>query len=352
MLLARAPVRISLAGGGTDLPAYYERFGGLVVSVAINKYFYVFLTPSAGDDVHISSSDFSAFSRWSPEEEPAWDGLLRLPHAVLRELGQQGGFSIFLASEIPPGTGLGSSSTVAVALIKAISTYVGQRLSPAEVAERAARIEIKKLGSPIGKQDQYAAAFGGLNTLTFEPDRVCVEPLSLSLDVLLELESRLLLFYTGASRSANTILREQQQATASEEGNVLDALHEIKALAAETKAVLERGDLARLGEILHESWQAKRQLARSVTNEHIDDIYDHARRHGATGGKIAGAGGGGFLLLYCERRFQPAVRCALRARGLHAMDFGFDSGGAKVLLNSSTGQAAAAGRANALAEAA
>ncbi|OGO50369.1 MAG: hypothetical protein A2148_12395 [Chloroflexi bacterium RBG_16_68_14] len=336
MLLVRAPVRISFAGGGTDLPSYYEQFGGLVVSAAIDKYFYVFLSPAGGAGVHISSSDFGAFSRWSADEEPVWDGHLRLPRAVLHDFGADQGFSVFLASEIPPGTGLGSSSTVAVALAKALSTYLGQRLSPAEIAERAARIEIEKLGSPIGKQDQYAAAFGGLNVFTFRRDGVEVERLLLRPEVRQELEANLLLFYTGASRSANEILREQKQATSNGHADVVEALHAIKSFAQETREALERGDLDRFGEILHRSWEAKRHLARGVTNQRIDELYRLARERGALGGKIAGAGGGGFLLLYCERRFQPDVCAAMEREGLYHMEFRFDSGGAKVLLNSAT----------------
>lgn len=336
MLLVRAPVRISLAGGGTDLPSYYERFGGMVVSAAITRYFYVFLHPTGGEGVHISSANFSAFSRWSANDEPTWDGLLRLPRAVLHDFGVDQGFSIFLASEIPPGTGLGSSSTVAVALTKAISTYLGQRLSPGEIAERASRIEIEKLGSPIGKQDQYAAAFGGLNAFTFRPDGVEVERLSLRLEVRQELESNLLLFYTGASRSANEILREQKQATSDGHAPVVEALHAIKGFAQETREALERGEPDRFGEILHRSWEAKRRLARSVSNERIDELYQLARERGALGGKITGAGGGGFLLLYCPPRCQPAVRGALEAQGLYPIGFHFDEGGAKVLLNSAT----------------
>lgn len=336
MLLVRAPVRISLAGGGTDLPSYYERYGGVVVSAAIARYFYVFLHPTGGTSVHISSANFSAFSRWSADDEPVWDGLLSLPRAVLHDFGVSDGFSVFLASEIPPGTGLGSSSTVAVALTKAISTYLGQRLSPTEIAERAARIEIEKLGSPIGKQDQYAAAFGGLNALRFEAQRVVVERLSLPPDVRRELESNLLLFYTGASRSANDILREQQQAATDGYAPVLEALHTIKQLAYETKAALERGDVDRVGEILHQSWEAKRRLARGVSNERIDELYRLARERAALGGKITGAGGGGFLLLYCRRPHQAAVSSAMEAQGLVPVGFHFDDGGAKVLLNSAT----------------
>lgn len=336
MLLVRAPVRVSFAGGGTDLPSYYERFGGLVVSVAIAKYFYVFLSPTGDQGVHISSSDFGAFSRWSAGEDPLLDELLPLPRAVLHDFGAAGGFSIFLASEIPPGTGLGSSSTVAVALTKAISTYLGQRLTPAEIAERASSIEIEKLGSPIGKQDQYAAAFGGLNVLTFDENRVQVEPLALLPDVRLGLESNLLLFYTGSSRNANTILEEQKRSTSRGHSNVVEALHDIKSFARETKAALEAGSLDHVGEILDRSWQAKRRLARGITNWRIDALYERARERGALGGKITGAGGGGFLLLYCTPPFQPAVCAEMREQGLHRMEFHFDNGGAKVLLNSAT----------------
>ena len=343
MLLVRAPLRISFAGGGTDLPDYYERFGGLVVSVTIDKYFYVFLHPTGGRDVHISSADFSTFSRWSADDEPVWDGHLRLPKAVLHDFSVDEGFSVFLASEVPPGTGLGSSSSVAVALTKAISTYLGQRLTPAEIAERAAGTEIRKLGSPIGKQDQYAAAFGGLNVLGFEREGVRVEHLALPPDARRELESNLLLFYTGSSRQANTILQRQRESISAGQTDVLEALHAIKRSAEETKEALGRGDLDRVGEILHRSWEAKRRLASGVTNPRIDELYQLAREHGALGGKIAGAGGGGFLFLYCQRRFQPAVCAALEAEGLHRMDFCFDDGGAKVLLNSATRPAVARG---------
>lgn len=334
MLLARAPVRISFAGGGTDLPDYYSRFEGMVVSAAIDKYFYVFVNDGQGDGVHISSSDYRAFYRWSPDEEPAWDGDLRLPRAILHEFGVGNGLSIFLASEIPPGTGLGSSSTVAVALVKAVSTLKGYRLTPQEVAETAARIEIERLGSPIGKQDQYAAALGGVNAIYFDAAGVRAESLRLSTEARAALQSRLLLFFTGASRSANAILQKQRWATRDSEDSVLAALHALKALAQETRDALESGQIDRLGEILHEGWLFKRRLAEGISNPYIDEIYERARACGAAGGKVTGAGGGGFLLLYCEEKCQPAVCREMASLSLYRMDFNFDQGGAKILMNS------------------
>jgi len=336
MLLARAPVRVSLAGGGTDLESYYSRFSGMVVSSAIDKYFYAFITPSDGDGVQISSSDYRAFYRWSQEEKPIWDGDLRLPRAILHEFGINEGFSIFLASEIPPATGLGSSSAVSVALVKALSTLRGYRLTPAQVAEMAAYLEIEKLGGVGGKQDQYAAAFGGLNAIYFERDGVTVERLALSASVRERLESRLLLFFSGASRTANEILRQQRRSMDRSDQEVLSALHGIKASAEEVRKALLAGGLREVGEIMHESWQLKKRLSRSVSNPRIDEIYERARVAGAVGGKMTGAGGGGFLLLYCEPENQPALRAEMTSLGLYQMDFHFDAGGAKVLVNSST----------------
>jgi len=334
MLLARAPVRVSLAGGGTDLESYYGRFGGMVVSAAIDKYFYAFVNPSDRPGVHISSSDYRAYYHWSQEEAPIWDGDLRLPRALLHEFGINRGLSIFLASEVPPGTGLGSSSAVAVALVKALSTLRGQRLTAPQVAELAAHAEIEKLGSPAGKQDQYASAFGGINAIYFGPDGVSVEPLPLGTDARDALQDRLLLFFTGSSRTANDILQKQQQATHRSDQRVMASLHGLKAAAVETRKALLSGDLRRVGEIMHDSWQLKKRLSPSVSNPRIDEIYERARHRGALGGKMAGAGGGGFLILYCEPDAHDAVTEEMRRLGLFRMNFHFDFGGAKVLLNS------------------
>lgn len=333
MLIARAPVRLSLAGGGTDLPAYYERHGGFVVSTSIDKYFYVVLGPNGRDSIQISSSDYRVFTRQRAGEPPLWDGDLGLVKAVLHELGFAGGLSVFLASQVPPGTGLGSSSTVTVALVKALSTLRGMHLSPVDVAELACTVEIVRLGSPIGKQDQYAAAVGGLNALRFDRQHVEVEPVRLPAGTLAELESNLLLFFTGATRSANTILSHQRRASKEEGSVAVASLHQIKQAAIDTHAALERGDLRRYGEILAESWELKKQLAPGISNSRIDELYALARSRGAIGGKVAGAGGGGFLMVYCEPPAQSAVCEALERTGLSRMEYRFEQGGAQVLMN-------------------
>ncbi len=334
MLLVRAPLRISLAGGGTDMEDYYGHYGGMVVSAAIDKYFYVFVSPNDGEGVHIGSSDYRCFYRWSGEDKPIWDGDLRLPRAILHEFGVSQGLSIFLASEIPPGTGLGSSSTVAVALVKTFSTLAGQRLEPVKIAETAYRIESEQLGSPCGRQDHYAPAFGGINAIFFQKEGVRVQPLALDAAARDQLRENLLLFFLGSSRSAADILQEQREGARSKNGRVVEAMHRLKEAAVETKEALERGDVQRLGHILHDSWEHKKRLAGGVTNSRIDEIYDRALSKGAVGGKVAGAGGGGFLILYCESAFRERVCAEMESLGLYRMDFQFDMGGAKVLMNS------------------
>ena len=333
MILTRAPLRIGLAGGGTDLEAYYGRHGGFVVSTTINKYFYVFLSPGPPDGVQISSSDYRTFSRRRRGEPPLWDGDLGLVKAVLHEFGIEGGISLFLTSEVPPGTGLGSSSAVAVALIKALAAYQGRTVSRDEVAQLACTIEIQRLGSPIGKQDQYAAAFGGLNGITFSAGGVGVEPLSIEPKVRAQLEDNLLLFFLGSTRSANSILAQQQQSSAADDSETVASLHELKAMAIETARLLAQGRLREFGCLMDASWQQKKRLAKGVSNSRIDELYELARAEGALGGKVTGAGGGGFMLLYCEPADQAHVAEVLERRGLFRLDYRFDGAGAMTLTN-------------------
>jgi len=333
MLIARAPVRISLAGGGTDLPAYYEPYGGVVLNTTIDKYFFVFLNVLEKDTVQVTSSDYRTFYRHEHTRPLHWDGDLRLPRAILSHYGIRLGLSMFMASEIPPGTGLGSSSTVAVAVIKALSTALGERLTKKELAESACYIELEKLGAPIGKQDQYAAAFGGLNWIEFSADGVAVEPLRLNPEVLQALDQNLLLFFTGNSRSASKILQKQTESSQKRDPIVIEALHQVKEMAYEVLRSLEGGNLRAFGDLLHENWVQKKCFAKGVSNPMIDDAYDLARQEGAIGGKIAGAGGGGFLMLYVEPPDHKAVTIALEEKGLKRMDYRFEHMGAQVLMN-------------------
>ncbi len=333
MLITRAPVRISLAGGGTDLPAYYEAFGGAVLSTTIDKYFYVILNVCEDDKLQISSSDYRTFYLHDGDEPLLWDGDLRLPRAILSHFGIEYGVSMFLASEIPPGTGLGSSGAVAVAVIKAISTALGLQVGRDEIAELACHIEMNVLGAPIGKQDQYASAFGGLNWIDFSREGVRVTPLRLRPEIEQRLERNLLLFFTGSSRSSSEILKKQTESSQRQDASVISALHKVKAMADEVRASLERGDLAGYGELLHENWEQKKRFASGISNPFIDESYELARQLGAIGGKVTGAGGGGFLLLYCESKYQDRVTRALAQKGLKRMDFRFERMGARVLMN-------------------
>jgi len=332
VLIARAPMRISFGGGGTDLPAYYEKYGGMVVSTTINHYAYTILTPGEPDSLQVVSADYHTFYRRPPCEDLLWNGDLALPRAVINHFEVQNGINIFLASQIPPGTGLGSSGSVAVAMIKALAFWCGLDLSPYEVSEMACFIEIEKMGMPVGKQDQYAAAFGGLNCITFEKNgTVEVDPLNLPPSTLDAFQKRMMLFFTGTSRNSSTILRYQKHASEKGERPVVERLHTIKELAGSMKKSLEQGDLNGFGELLHLSWLNKRNLAENVTNTFIDKCYETACQAGAIGGKITGAGGGGFLMLYCPLEYQADVTEVLEGLGLRRLDFVFDREGAQVM---------------------
>jgi D-glycero-alpha-D-manno-heptose-7-phosphate kinase len=330
MLISRAPVRISFGGGGTDLPSFYERYGGLVISTSINHYVYAILTPGNWKGVQIVSADYRTFWRQSLDNL-IWDGDLALPRAVVHEFGLEQGLDIFLASQVPPGTGLGSSGSVAVCLTNGLAAWQGKSLSLSEVAEKACYIEIEKMGMPVGKQDQYASAFGGLNCITFTAGGVTVEPVQLSEVAHQTLERRLMLFFTGSSRQSSSILRYQKQKGEEGDQRVIERLLAIKELGLAIRQALEAEDLDAFGELLHRSWLQKRSLAPNISNDSINQTYELALSHGALGGKITGAGGGGFLLLYCQEVYQDAVTQALEATGLRRIGFSFDTSGAQVM---------------------
>jgi D-glycero-alpha-D-manno-heptose-7-phosphate kinase len=335
MLIGRSPVRISFAGGGTDLPAYFEQFGGAVLSTAINKYFYTILGKRTDDRIQIISSDLRVFETSRDIAAMKLEGSeLEIPFAVLKDMSLDISLDLFLASEIPPGTGLGSSASVCVNILKTLTTYLDRPLSRYELAERAFHIARNVLSRTVGKQDEYASAFGGLNFITFERDGSAhVEPIKIETGLMQNLQANLMLFFTGSAHHSWTILEEQEKLTRTHGSPAVEALHEVRSLAYRMRDSLERGDLNAVGLLMDEAWQAKKRVSTRISNPRIDHLYELAQRAGAIGGKITGAGGGGFLLLYCEPDNQAAVRKALTAEGPQEMAFAFDFQGAQVIVN-------------------
>lgn len=333
MIIARAPARISF-GGGTDLAAYYERFGGLVLSTAISSYCTVTVRPTRDRSIRLCSETVGLSRRWDAGVRPTVDGEHQLGAAAIERFYDMGlgdsGADVVITSDVPHGSGLGSSSTVTVALVTALSAFVGYPLRASDAAEIACDIEINGLGMPIGRQDQFASAFGGLNVIEFERHRTRVTPLDIAISTQEELDARLLLFYTGRTRRAADILRQQQTDT-SNGGTVLQGLHNIKALTTEMIAALQQGNLDAFGDLLHRSWLLKKSLSTRISSGDIDYWYEAARDAGALGGKITGAGGGGCLLVYCQDGSQHQVRARLTAAGLSELPFTFDRTGAQVL---------------------
>lgn len=333
LLIARAPVRISFGGGGTDLPAYYNQFDGMVVNTAINRYVYTFVSTGVSDALQIISSDFRMFYRHQAGNEFSTEGELGLVKAVLREFNVAEGLDVFVASQIPPGTGLGGSGAVAVSIITALAAWQGRNLNKIDIAEMACDIGINKLHLPSGKQDEYGATMGGLNQIVFTKNGTTVNPVQQPPGALESFQKRLMLFYTGKSRDSGKILSDQSKASREQNPATLERMHKIKALGYDILAALAEGRLDDFGDLLHQSWVQKRGVNRDISNDQIDVAYDAARSNGAIGGKITGAGGGGFMMVYCHEEKQEAVTKALQALGLARMDFRFDFDGAQVLLN-------------------
>jgi D-glycero-alpha-D-manno-heptose-7-phosphate kinase len=334
VITARSPLRISFGGGGTDLPAYYARFGGMVVSAAITPGCHVSVTPYAGSGVVIQSRDYDLTITVPSRQRVEIREPLSLPRAVLAWFAERdlfpSGVHISTRADVPPGSGLGSSSAMTVALVSALAHHVSLPVTPRMAAEIACEIEIDLLGRPIGRQDQYASALGGLNTLTFSPDGVTVTPLPLRPAARHLLQDHLILVSTRKTRDSASVLRAQCAASGID-GEVTRRLHRIKELAAAMKAALLAGDLPGFGTLLDESWQLKRGLTKGVSSAEIDRWYEIARDRGAYGGKIAGAGGGGFFLFCVPPDRRADVTAGLRAAGLAPFPFAFDDRGCVAL---------------------
>jgi D-glycero-alpha-D-manno-heptose-7-phosphate kinase len=322
MIITQTPLRVGLVGGGTDLPGYYREHGGRVLNAAIDKYVYVVVKQRFDDDIYLNYSRKEIVSRVADIEHD-------LVREAMHMAGIRGGVEITTMADIPSaGSGLGSSSSVTVGLLHALFAYQGIQVSAEELADRACTIEIERCGKPIGKQDQYAAAYGGICDLRFGPgDRVNVDPIRLPAPLHRAFQAELMLFYTGITRSADTILKEQSD-------NVADRLVQLdllKMLAGEAADGLRSGQPQAVGQALGKSWEAKRQLASGVSNSSLDEAVDAALAAGATGAKIAGAGGGGFVLVYCPVEHQAAVRSALL--DLKELPIKVDQHGSRVIFN-------------------
>lgn len=324
MLIVKAPLRISIGGGGTDLPSYYENHGATFISAAINKYIYISLHKIFIPDYIIKYSEMERVLNIDDIKHP-------LVRECLREVNVGPSIEISSFADIPAGTGLGSSGTFTVALLKALYTQAGIRHDAMSLAEKACEIEIQKLGSPIGKQDQYIASVGGLTRFTIAQDgTVTTDPLRMSEHDYTDLEEHLLLFFTGYSRSASDILREQNDATKKMDQSMIDNLHFTKELGNEIGKALESGHIDEFGRLMNKHWEHKRKRSQSMSNEKINQWYDLAMENGALGGKLIGAGGGGFLMFLADDKRR--LRRTMREAGLADVPFKFDRLGAQVVL--------------------
>ena len=326
MVLTRSPLRISLGGGGTDLPSYYRKHGGFLISAAIDKYVFVSVLRPFSPGIFLKYSRLEHVQRIADVQHPIIRECLALMNCEPPQI------EITTLADIPAGTGLGSSGSFTTALLKALHAYQKHFLHPDELARLACHVEIDRLKEPIGKQDQYIAAFGGITCFTFSPDEgVEAVPLKLDAGTLLDLEDNLLLFFTGQHRSASSILKDQDVRTKDSDSEMVSSLHMIKELAARSKKALEDGTCALFGELMHEHWVSKKKRSDGITNPAIDEWYELGRANGAIGGKVVGAGGGGFLLFYAENRAR--LRKAMAKAGLEEVRFRFDFEGTKVLLS-------------------
>jgi D-glycero-alpha-D-manno-heptose-7-phosphate kinase len=327
MIITRTPFRLTLGGGGTDLPSFYREHGGFVLAVGIDKYMYLNInTPIVDDKIRIRYTQSELVDHVDQVEHT-------LAREALRHFNIPTGVEVVSIADIPSGTGLGSSSCYMVGLLNGLHALMQNQATPWQLAEEACHIELEVLQKPIGKQDQYMAAFGGLTTLEIGTDGVVrAMPLSLSVDLVEALENNLLLFYTGETRNATSILTQQDQSTKRRDAVVVTSLCEIKDIGLEIRDAITGGNLHRFGELLDVHWQAKKRLSNGISNPQIDAWYDLARHHGAIGGKISGAGGGGFLMLYCEERKQE-LRAAMRDARLRELHFRLEFEGSKVVFD-------------------
>lgn len=327
MIVSRAPLRFSLGGGGSDLPAYYERFGGFVVTAAIDRYVYVTANKRFYDDIRLAYSQTELVASVAEIRH-------RIFRSALEMTGISHGIELTSVADLPANSGLGSSSSFTVALLNALHTYKREFVSSRQLAEEACELEMVRLGNPIGKQDQYIAAYGNLTLLRIDrTGQVEVEPIAVRPEVLEELERNLLIAYTGIERPAVEVLAEQTNRFREDDRATLDRMHRILELGREVQRLLLRGTIDDYGALLAEHWQEKRGLAKNVSDPRIDDYYEQAIAAGASGGKLMGAGGGGFFMFYVKPASRRRLWERLAALGLKMLPFRFDMDGARIVAN-------------------
>jgi D-glycero-alpha-D-manno-heptose-7-phosphate kinase len=327
MIITRSPLRISLGGGGTDLPSYYHQHEGFLIAAAIDKYVYITLHDTFQKEIIIKYSNTERVRRLDEIQHPIIREALKLLDI------RSENFELSSLADIPAGTGLGSSSSFTCALLKALHTFNKSFVTPDDLAKEACHIEMDLLHEPIGKQDQYVSAFGGINCFTFcKNDQVKTKELNISKETLYNLEDHLLLFFTGYSRSASNVLKEQDDKSKRNDAPMIDNLHFVKELGYKSKVAFEKGDLEEFAHIMNVHWEHKKQRSGAMSNDRINTWYDLAMKNGALGGKLIGAGGGGFLMFYAEDN--KKLRKTMAREGLQEVRFRFDFDGSKVVTTS------------------
>ncbi|MBC8178237.1 MAG: galactokinase [Deltaproteobacteria bacterium] len=326
MIITRSPLRISLGGGGTDLPSYYRDYSGFLISAAIDKYVYVTIMRPFTEGIFLKYSKLERVDLADQVQHPIIREALRMMELRTPQI------EITTLADIPSGTGLGSSGSFTTALVKALYAHRRRLIHPEELAKIACEIEIDRLGEPVGKQDQYIAAFGGITSFRFhKDDKVGARPVNISMETLFDLEDNLLLFFTGFSRSAGSILKDQDTRTQESDQEMLNNLHYVKELGLRSRKALEEGNTREFGEIMHEHWEHKKRRSGGMSNPEINEWYEAAKNNGAIGGKLVGAGGGGFLMFYAEDRGK--LRKTMTHAGLEEVRFRFDFEGTKILMS-------------------
>ena len=331
MIVGLSPIRISFAGGGTDLPEFYNKSGGKVVTTAIDLFTYSIIHPRHDGKFQAFSPDFQKHYKPASFEKIRIEDGTEIASAVTKFLNYKSGINVILASDAPAGSGLGASSSLAVNLVNTIQTLKGKKFQSAKIAETAFKIGRQSLKWPIGKQDEYISAFGGFNLITFKKNKVTVSKIKIKKSTFEELKKNIMLFFVGHTRTSSSILVDQISRIKNNDKKTLDSLSKVQDLAESMAYLLNRSDITSFGKLLHEGWIAKRKFAKGVTNSRIDSIYSKAIKNGAMGGKLTGAGGGGHMIFYCEKQYQTKLIQSMKKYGLRHITFNFYNSGPKVL---------------------